>query len=119
MVKVSHRAIEEVVVLDYTQYDRVEDLGRIVGLAAGTEEPLALLWAEGVLFSYSTLHATTDQLVKELLEGRVYWTNVSFVLAPKYHRTIELKGISMPVLDASPNKTFREVALWLKSVARR
>ncbi len=119
MVKISHRAIKEIVILDYTQYEEVEQLVRIVGLSAGTEEPLALLWVEGVLFTYSALHAGTDELVKELLEGKVYWTNVSFVLAPKYQPTIELKGISMPVLDATPNESYREVAIWLKAQARK
>jgi len=119
MVKITHRDVKEVVILDYTEYEHVEELARIVGLSAGTEEPLALLWAEGVLFTYSALQASSEELVKDLLEGKVYWTNVSFVLAPRYESTIQLKGISMPVLDVTPNRTFREVAVWLKGRAKK
>jgi hypothetical protein len=53
-------------------------------------------------------------VAKEYLAGRVIWSSVIFTLMPNYQQTIKVGGIEVPIVDVTPNETFRQVALWLK-----
>jgi len=92
-----------------------EDLARFTSVVAGGKLA-GLYWAEGVVFLYFPLPASTETAAKELVEKRrVYWTFVGYALLPEYKRTIETKEkIIVPVIDMSSNPMFRKVANTLK-----
>jgi len=71
-----------------------------------------------VTFSYSLLPPTTDSLIKEFLEGRIYWTDVVFALMPEYESSIKVGTLDIPVIDVTPNPILREAAKWMKAGAR-
>ncbi|MBC7130186.1 hypothetical protein H5T51_03055 [Candidatus Bathyarchaeota archaeon] len=75
-----------------------------------------LYWAEGVVFIYFPLPASTETAAKALVEDkRVYWTFVGYALMSQYQSIIETREkIIVPVIDMSSNPMFRKVAKWLK-----
>ena len=114
MVEIVCRTPKQLVILECTQYPSIEALSKTIATIIRTGEPVILKWAEGVAFSYSLLTPTTDSLMGEFLEGRVYWTDVIFALVPEYKSTIRVGTLDIPVIDVGPNPVLREAAKWMK-----
>ncbi len=119
MVEIVCSPPKQLVILDCTQYPSIEALSKTIAIIIRVGQPLVLKWAEGVTFSYSLLPPTTDSLMKEFLEGRVYWSDVVFSLMPKYQSTIKVGTLDIPVIDVTPNPILREAAEWMKLNARK
>ena len=114
-VDVKYEPFKEIVVMEHTFFSTPDDIARFTSVIAGGKLA-GLYWAEGVVFLYFPLPASTETAAKELIEDkRVYWTFVGYSLMPKYQPTIETKEkMIVPVIDMSSNPMFRKVASWLK-----
>jgi hypothetical protein len=114
-VVVKYEPFKEIVVMERTFFPTPDDIARFTSIIAGGKA-VGLYWAEGVVFLYFPLPASTETTAKALVEnGRVYWTFVGYALMPKYAPTIETKEkMIVPVIDISSNTLLREVAKWLK-----
>jgi hypothetical protein len=114
-VNMKFEPFKEIVVLERNFFSTPDDVARFVSLVAGGK-PTGLYWADGVVFLYFPLPASTEITARALIEDkRVYWTFVGYSLMPKYQPTIETKEkIIVPVIDMSTNPMFRKVAKWLK-----
>jgi len=117
MVEIICSPPKQLVILECTRYPSIEALAKTVAIIIRSGQPLVLKWAEGVTFSYSLLPPTTDSLMKEFLEGRIYWTDVVFAPMPEYRSTIQVGTLDIPVIDVSPNPILREAAEWMKAYA--
>ena len=78
-----------------------------------------LSWAEGVVFRFSRM-APTDELFKELLQGKVHWNVVEWALMPQYKQVIPLEEINakIPVINVSTTTILCDVAKALKEKAQ-
>lgn len=114
-VNVKFEPFKEIVVMERNYFSTPDDIARFISVIAGGKLS-GLYWAEGVIFLYFPLPASTEIAAKALIEDkRVYWTFVGYALMPKYQPTIETKEkIIVPVIDVSSNPMFRKVANWLK-----
>jgi hypothetical protein len=115
VVEVRFEPFREIVIMERNFFASPEDIARFASIIAGGKTA-GLYWAEGVVFLYFPLPATTETAAKALVEnGRVYWTFVGYSLMPKYQPLIETREkIIVPVIDMSSNPMFRKVAKWLK-----
>jgi hypothetical protein len=106
---------KEIVVMERNFFLTPDDIARFTSIIAGGK-PAGLYWAEGVVFLYFPLPASTETAAKALIENkRVYWTFVGYSLMSKYQPTIETKEkMIVPVIDMSSNPMFKRVAGWLK-----
>ena len=118
MVEIVCRAPKQLLILECTQYPSIEALSKTIATVIRTGQLVILKWAEGVTFSYSFLPPATDSLMKEFLEGRVYWTDVVFALMPEYKSSIKVGTLDIPVIDVTPNPILREAAKWMKARAQ-
>ena len=114
-VSVKYDPFQEIVIMERTFFSTPDDIARFVSVIAGGKLT-GLYWAEGIVFLYSPLPASTETVAKDLVENkRVYWTFVGYSHMPKYASTIETKEkIIVPVIDISTNPILRKVAKWLK-----
>jgi hypothetical protein len=114
-VDVKFEPFKEIVIMERNFFATPDDIARFASIIAGGKAA-GLYWAEGVVFLYFPLPATTETATKALVEEkRVYWTFVGYSLMPKYQPLIETKEkIMVPVIDMSSNPMFRKVANWLK-----
>ncbi len=112
---VRYEPFKEIVVMQRNIFSTPDDIARFASIIAGGKTA-GLYWAEGVVFLYFPLPASTETAAKALVENkRVYWTFVGYSLMPKYRAIIETKEkIMVPVVDMSANPMFRKVASWLK-----
>jgi len=112
---VKYEPFKEIVVMERNFFLTPDDIARFASIIAGGK-PAGLYWAEGVVFLYFPLPASTETAAKALIENkRVYWTFVGYSLMARYHPVIETKEkMIVPVIDMSSNPMFRKVANWLK-----
>ena len=114
-VDVKYEPFKEIVIMERNFFSTPDDIARFTSVIAGGKLA-GLYWAEGIVFLYFPLPASTETAAKALIEDkRVYWTFVGYSLMPKYQPTIETKEkMIVPVIDMSSNPMFRKVASWLK-----
>ena len=114
-VDVKYEPFKEIVVMQQNIFSSPDDIARFASIIAGGKST-GLYWAEGMVFLYFPLPASTETAAKALIESRrVYWTFVGYAPMPNYRLIIETKEkIMVPVIDMSSNPMFRKVAKWLK-----
>lgn len=114
-LNVKYEPFQEIVVMERNVFATPDDIARFTSVIAGGKLA-GLYWAEGVVFLYFPLPASTETAAKELIENkRVYWTFLGYSMMPKYQPTIETKEkMIVPVVDMSSNLMFKKVADWLK-----
>jgi hypothetical protein len=114
-VVVTYEPFKEVVVMDRDYFATPEEIARFASIIAGGKTA-GLYWAEGVVFLYFPLPASTETTAKVLVEkGRVYWTFLGYSYMPKYQPVIETREkMIVPVVDMASNALFKKVATWLK-----
>ena len=114
-VTVKYEPFKEIIIMERTPFSTPENLARFTSVIAGGKLA-GLYWAEGVVFLYFPLPASTTAVAKALIEtGKVFWTFVGYALMPNYAPTIETKEkMIVPVIDISSDSTLKKVAQWLK-----
>jgi len=114
-VIVTYEPFKEVVVMEKDYFVTAEEIARFASIIAGGKAA-GLYWAEGVVFLYFPLPASTETTARLLVEkGRVYWTFVGYALMPKYQPVIETREkMIVPVVDMTSNMLIKKVAAWLK-----
>ena len=115
MVKITYEPFKEIVIKEYVRFEKIEDLIFIFAQLRAGGAPVALNWANGLVFVYSPLPPDTDQLVEEFLKGRIYWINVSFAEMPEYKPIFETRErVQVPIINLSSNPMIGQVMEWLK-----
>jgi len=114
MVDIVCNPPKQLIILECTRYPSIEALAKVIAIVISAGESVILKWAEGVAFMYTYLQPSTEELVSELLKGRVYWTDVIFAEMPEYKQTVRVSTLDIPVIDVSPNPLLSEAAKWMK-----
>jgi len=115
LVKITYEPFKEVVIKEYTRFEKIEDLIYIFAQLRAGGAPVSLNWANGIVFVYSALPPDTEQIMEEFLKGRLYWVNVTFAVMPEYKPILETKErIQVPIVNVSSNPIIRQVTEWLK-----
>ena len=120
LVRVTFSPSEELIIHESILHS-LADLIKLCSVGVqpgGLAEPLS--WAEGVVFRYSRI-APTDEVFKELLQGKIHWNVVEWALMPQYKQVIPLEDINakIPVINVSTTTILCEVAKALKEKAQR
>ena len=114
-VAVKYEPFKEIVVMEKHSFASADEIARFASIIAGGKAA-GLYWAEGVIFLYFPLPASTEVTAKILVEkGRVYWSFVGYSIMPKYQPVIETREkMIVPVVDMTSNAVIKKVAVWLK-----
>ena len=120
MVKVTFKPSEELVIHESIHHS-LADLIKVCGVGVqpgGFAAPLS--WAEGVVFRFSRM-APTDEVFRELLQGKVHWHVVEWALMPQYTQIIPIEEINakVPVINVSSTTILCEVAKALEEQAQK
>lgn len=103
----------------FVKFDRITDLLYAAAQLRAVGQPVALNWAEGVVFIHVPLEPTTDKLVEDFKKGRLYCVGANFALMDEYQPFLIYKSqqgeIPVPILNASSSKMLSDLAKWLKT----
>jgi hypothetical protein len=73
-----------------------------------------LMWSNGVLFS-SFFIQTSEEVVKQQLQGIVHWASLHFSRMEKYQQEIKRDNrIKIPILNVSNHAIFGPMSNWIK-----
>ncbi len=114
-VAVKFEPFQEIIIMERDFFPTSDDIARFTSIIAGGKTA-GLYWADGVVFLYFPIPASTETVAKELVQNkRVYWAFVGYSFMPKYQPIIETREkMIVPVVDMSSNPLILKVAKWLK-----
>jgi hypothetical protein len=112
---VKFEPFREVIVMEKDVFSNPEEIARFASIIAGGKAA-GLYWADGIVFLYFPLPASTETTAKLLVEqGRVYWTFLGYAEMPKFQPVIETREkMIVPVVDMTANTLMKGIAGWLK-----
>ena len=118
-LKITHEPFEEIIVKEHVHYRKIEDLIFMIAQIRAMGQPVALNWADGIVFFHNALPPTTDKLTEDLLKGRIYFLNISYTEMAEYTPVVRYKSpqgeIPVPVLNVSDSNLLCQLVKWLKS----
>ena len=116
MVKISYRPIKEIVVLDYTFFPNPDKLAAALGMSLMPGQPVVFSWAEGIVFLALPIISESEDLVRQFLSGRMYWSSVVFAPMANYQASVRVPGsaIDIPIIDMSSKPAVKKAAKWLR-----
>ncbi len=95
----------------------IENLVKTQSIAIQSSgQVVPLQWAGGILFR-SEGFPVTDEIAKEMLQGRLHWVSVEFAPMENFTPTLRdtVSNVEVPVVDFSYNKIFLTLAQQLLS----
>src|SRR6267378_1474898 len=103
LVSIIHAPPQEIVVTGLTSFTSQVNLASMVAFVMNVSgQPLALYWAEGVVF------------LEEYVKGRIYASNISHAPMSKYNNFVRVGNIEVPVIDVTSNVGLRDLARWIR-----
>jgi len=119
LVKVTFTPSEELIIHESIHH-ALRDLIKLCSVGVqpgGLAGPLS--WAEGVVFRFSRM-TPTDEIFRELIQGKIHWNVVEWTLMPQYKQVIPIEEINakIPVINVSTTTSLCDVAKALKEQAR-
>jgi len=117
-MKVTFKPWEELVIHENIRFS-LDELVKHCSIGVqpgGLANPLQ--WAEGMVFR-ATLLPLTENVVKEMLAGRIHWSSVEWALMPRYQQAIMIGDINarIPIINVSATTSLCDVAKALKATA--
>jgi hypothetical protein len=114
LVKITYESWKEIVIHEIMKYSFEQFVKtHIVGIPTGTIAA-PLTWARGIVFSRGPIPSTED-VIREQLQGKIHYSNVSYASMPEYHEVHldRQTNVTIPIVDVSGTKILCELAEWL------
>ena len=116
-IEIIVQPIKKIVIFECTQLPNEEFFKRVELMAmsmAMSGQPVALNWAEGIVFLYLSYQPDSDIIIEETMKGTIYWTGVMFSSMPKYQPIKKFGAREVPIIDQTSIPYLRQIAKWLK-----
>lgn len=112
-IEVIVQPIKKIIIFECTELSNEEFFQRIE-LMAKTGQPIALNWAEEIVFVPVPYQPDSEIIIEQALKGTFYWAGVIFSSMPKYQPIKRFGAREIPVIDQTSIPYLRQVAQWLK-----
>jgi hypothetical protein len=116
MIEVEYQPRTRVIIHEYSRYESLELLIRgVFGGAPPGSNIGTLKWVNGVVLFHNAF-PMTDEIVRELLEGRLHWNHVSFAPLNEFrqnHHDPDLR-ITVTIVDVSNNPVFEAIGRFIR-----
>ncbi|KXB02929.1 hypothetical protein AKJ45_03065 [candidate division MSBL1 archaeon SCGC-AAA261F19] len=114
MVNINFKPIEEVVILEEIRFDNPQDFFKDLRSGAPPGATVTALWAEGIVFRHQGLPLNVEPVVKERMEGKVYWSSVKYAEMPEFKESASVGRETIGIAKAG-SPTLKEIAKELRS----
>jgi len=116
-IEIIVQPIKKIIIFECTQLPNEEFFKRVELMAismAMSGQPLALNWAEGIVFLTLPFQPESDIIIEQAMKGIVYLAGVMFSSMPKYQPIKKFGAREVPIIDQTSIPYLRQVAQWLK-----
>jgi len=111
-IEIIFQPINKIVILECAEFS-TEEFFRRVELMARSGHPVALNWAEGIVFLAIPYRLESDAIIEQVLKGTMYLASVLFSSMPEYQSVKKIGALEVPIIDQTI-PYLRQVAIWLK-----
>jgi hypothetical protein len=112
-IVVEFRPVKKIVIFEALKLSK-EDFFQRLSLIVMSENPQALIWAEGLLLLMFPLIPECNAVFEEAMKGILYWSSVLYTPMPEYKPMHKMGGIEIPIINQSPSPIIKKVAQELK-----
>jgi len=115
LTEISVEPYRKLVIRTYMRYGSYEEMAREI--AYGVPIPTVMLrWSKGILFNFVS-YQPTDSVMRQLMDGVLYWDHLDFAEMPEYREEIPLAGSPARVLvrNLTGHPLFDQVAEFVKA----
>ena len=112
-IVVEFRPVKKIVIFEALKLSR-EDFFQRLSIIVMSENPQALIWAEGLLLLMFPLIPECNAVFEEAKKGILYWSSVLYTPMPEYKPMHKMGGIEIPIINQTPSPIIRRVAQELK-----
>ena len=116
MTEVEYQPRKRVIIHEYSRYETLESLVRSAfGSAPPGSTVSTLKWVNGVVLSHSSF-PMTDEIIRELLDGRLHWNHVSFAPLEEFRQNYhdpDLR-ITVTIVNVSTNSVFEAIGNFIR-----
>jgi hypothetical protein len=112
-IEIMFQPTKKIVILECAGFSSEEFFKR-VELMARSGHPVALNWAEGIVFLAIPYHSESDAIIEQALKGTMYLASVLFSSMPEYQSIKKIGALEVPIIDQTSITYLRQVAKWLK-----
>ncbi len=113
MVTIIHSPPDQIVVTGLTSFISQQNLASMIAFVMNVSgQPLALYWAEGVVFLADFVEP--EALPEEYVKGKIYASNISHAPMAKYNNSIRVANVEVPVIDVTSNIALRDLAKYIR-----
>ena len=112
-IEITVQPIKKIVIFECTEFS-IKELFKRVELMFRSGHPIALNWAEGVVFLAMRYQPDSDVMIEQALKGTMYLASVIFSSMPEYQSIKKMGALEVPIIDQTPIPHLRQVAQWLK-----
>ena len=116
-IEIVVRPINRIVIFQCTEFS-IEEFFKRIELLVTSGEPVALNWAEGIVFHALPYEPDGDGIIERTLKGTTYWSSVTFSSMPKYQPIKKFGAREIPIIDQTPVSHLKQVAEWLRKRLR-
>ncbi|UCE57267.1 MAG: hypothetical protein JSW19_02570 [Candidatus Bathyarchaeota archaeon] len=112
-IEITFQPTRKIIILECAEFSNTEFFKR-VELMARSGHPVALNWAEGIVFLAIPYHPENDAIIEQALKGTMYLASVLFSSMPEYQSIKKIGALEVPIIDQTSISYLRQVATWLK-----
>lgn len=119
MVKISYSPATELIVHDFIKVSK-EELLRSRVTPSGN---MPLYWCDGMLYGFAS-PPLNDEVVSEMLKGKIHWLEVMFTTLDKYSDVLSLNEeeykaqMNFRIINTISSQLHRDFIKWLKTVSK-
>ena len=112
-IEITVQPMKRIVIFECTEFP-IEELFKRVELLVRSGQPVALNWAEGMVFLAVPFQPESDVMIEQAMKGSMYLASVMFSSMPEYQSIKKMGALEVPIIDQTSIPYLRQVAQWLK-----
>lgn len=112
-IEVVLQPIKKLVIFECVTFP-IDEFFKRVELVVMSGQPVALNWAEGIVFLPLPYQPNSEIIIEEAMKGTMYWASVMFSPMLTYQSLKKFGAREVPIINQTLVPYLRQVAEWLK-----
>ncbi len=113
IIEIEYRPVKKIVILSLIELTNEELFARTSAvLQAG--QPMALYWAEGIVFMALPTNPAFTQVDEDFSKGITYYSAILYSLMPEYKSIHKVRTVDIPIIDQSKERISKAITQWIK-----
>lgn len=101
MTEIEFQPIKKIVILEELKYSSTDDFFKDVVAGKPPDVPIPLFWADGVVLIHSGFPQESEEIIKNMIQGTVYWQNVGYAKMDRYKEEISFGGHTLKIIKVT------------------